>query len=381
MGAAGGSAAAGGGVSGATAGGGSLVAASRFEFGSATGLGARLSPERIGAKETFAACGCAIRTRDVPNATLRWVRTAAFACFAAGARCADAVPLMCVAGPAATAVVATTTAVAATFTAAALPPLSSACSTPAMPPKSEPRRSRLFHVSASCSKPAASARRARKIRVSTADCERPSSTEISRYVRPCHSRRRIARRWFSGISSSTSGRRITTWDDFLQDLEVVRGLDLPTAPGGAPPGEADVVRDLEEPGGLELGNDPAREPAEGVHEGRLDGVLGLLSRAQLVHAVAEDLIRVALVEDTRGLCARGGGPFDTGRSTDGRNCGQPVLLDCGSERHCEERSTANVGSPPAGENPPSRGLRSGRGPGLPAPGAARRRVPPGRAAG
>ena len=30
-------------------------------------------------------------------------------------------------------------------------------------------------------------------------------------------------------------------------------------------------------------------------------------------------------------------PFDTGRSTYGRNCGQPVLLTAASGRHCEVR--------------------------------------------
>src|SRR3954471_22142294 len=82
---------------------------------------------------------------------------------------------------------------------------------------------------------------------------------------------------------------LASGDDFLEDLEVVRCLDLAAAPGGAPAGEAHVVRDLEQPGGFELGDDPARESAEGVHERRLDGVLRLLTRAELMEAVAVDL--------------------------------------------------------------------------------------------
>src|SRR2546428_13212504 len=62
-------------------------------------------------------------------------------------------------------------------------------------------------------------------------------------------------------------------DDFLEHLEVVRCLDLAAAPGGAPAREAHVVRDLEQPGGFELGDDPARRPPEGVHERLLDAVL------------------------------------------------------------------------------------------------------------
>ena len=54
---------------------------------------------------------------------------------------------------AATVAVATARAVAATLTAAAPPPPSSALKQAIAPPTSAPRRSRLFHVSASCSRP------------------------------------------------------------------------------------------------------------------------------------------------------------------------------------------------------------------------------------
>ena len=49
----------------------------------------------------------------------------------------------------------------------------------------------------------ASERRARKISVSTAPSLNESSAAISRYERPCHSRIRIARRWF-GVSSASA---------------------------------------------------------------------------------------------------------------------------------------------------------------------------------
>src|SRR5439155_8771903 len=59
-------------------------------------------------------------------------------------------------------------------------------------------------------------------------------------------------------------------DDLLQYLEVVRRLDLAAAPGRPPAREANVVRDLEQPGGLELGDDAALQAAERVHERCLD---------------------------------------------------------------------------------------------------------------
>src|SRR5919197_4573342 len=110
--------------------------------------------------------------------------------------------------------------------------------------------------------------------------------------------------------------------DLLQHLHVVRRLDPPPPPGRAPPREADVVGDLEHPGLLDFGDDPAREAAEGVHERRLDGVLGLLARTELVEAVAEDLRRVTLVEIAGRLGAGGGGPLDPTRTTYGRNSSQ-----------------------------------------------------------
>jgi hypothetical protein len=49
--------------------------------------------------------------------------------------------------------------------------------------------------------------------VSTADCEISSSSAISWYDRPCHSRSRIAWRWLSGMCSSASVRRIRSSGD------------------------------------------------------------------------------------------------------------------------------------------------------------------------
>ena len=119
-------------------------------------------------------------------------------------------------------------------------------------------------------------------------------------------------------------------NDLLQNLEVVRRLDLPAAPGGAPAREAHVVRDLEEPGGLELGDDPALQTAEGVHERRLEGVLGLLARAQLVQAVAVDLGGVLLVEPARRIRAGRDRSLDASGTTYGRDCGH-CPPDCGYE--------------------------------------------------
>jgi hypothetical protein len=81
------------------------------------------------------------------------------------------------------------------------------------------------------------------------------------------------------------------------------------------------VGDLEEPRGLELGDDAALDAPEGVQERALDGVLGLLAGAELVEAVAEDLVRVLLVERTRRLGLGRKRPFDAAGTTYGRNCG------------------------------------------------------------
>src|SRR5206468_11556974 len=75
-------------------------------------------------------------------------------------------------------------------------------------------------------------------------------------------------------------------------------------------------------GRLELGDDTAPEPAEGVQEGALDGVLGLLARAELVQAVAKDLVRVLLVEVPRQVGFGVLDPVDAVRTAYGRNCCQ-----------------------------------------------------------
>jgi hypothetical protein len=97
-----------------------------------------------------------------------------------------------------------TATVAATFTAAALPRSIDLIPASRFPRSPARARARFRTGSGGCSSPAASERRARKMSVSTADCDRFSSSAISWYESPCHSRSRIARRWFSGIVSRTS---------------------------------------------------------------------------------------------------------------------------------------------------------------------------------
>ena len=70
------------------------------------------------------------------------------------------------------------------------------------------------------------------------------------------------------------------------------------------------------------GTTPRLIAAEGVQERALDRVLGLLARAELVQAVAEDLVRVLLVERARHVRLGGKRPFDAAGTTYGRNCGQ-----------------------------------------------------------
>src|SRR5207245_5289848 len=122
-------------------------------------------------------------------------------------------------------------------------------------------------------------------------------------------------------------------DDLLQHLEVVRALDPAATPRGAAARKADVLGDLEQPRLLGFGHDAPLQAAEGVHERRLDGVLRLLARAQLVDAVVVDLPRVALVERTRGVrlgCDNGPG-LDSGCTTSVGYCG-PCLLPPGRGR-------------------------------------------------
>jgi hypothetical protein len=109
----------------------------------------------------------------------------------------------------------------------------------------------------------------------------------------------------------------------LDQLHVARRLDE-SPPVGVPLlGQADVVRDLEEPRRLELGRGPALEPAERVQERRLRRILGLLTVAELMHAEREDLPLMALVEQAGGFTLRRepGRSRNRRRTAFGRNCG------------------------------------------------------------
>jgi hypothetical protein len=82
----------------------------------------------------------------------------------------------------------------------------------------------------------------------------------------------------------------------LQLLQVGRRLD-PRAPRRTQPArEADVVRDLVEPGCLELGNDALLQRPVDAQEGFLDSVLGILARAKLPSAITLDLSAVPFVQ-------------------------------------------------------------------------------------
>src|SRR5439155_5695566 len=75
-------------------------------------------------------------------------------------------------------------------------------------------------------------------------------------------------------------------------VRVLHELPLVAAPGRALPLAADVLGDLEQPGRLRPRHDALAQPAEGVHERVLDGVLRLLAARQPAEAVAEDPPRV-----------------------------------------------------------------------------------------
>ena len=62
--------------------------------------------------------------------------------------------------------------------------------------------------------------------------------------------------------------------------------------------------------------------SEGVQERALDGVLRLLARAELMQAVAKDLVRVLLVERPREVGLGRRRPLDACGTSYGRNCSQ-----------------------------------------------------------
>ena len=74
----------------------------------------------------------------------------------------------------------------------------------------------------------------------------------------------------------------------MQRIQVVCRLDTPAPARGLMAVVADVLRNLEKPGQLVFGNDPATETALRVEERRLDRVLCLLTRAEPGQAEAED---------------------------------------------------------------------------------------------
>ena len=69
------------------------------------------------------------------------------------------------------------------------------------------------------------------------------------------------------------------------------------------------MRDREQPRELGLGRDAALQRTMRVQERRLERVLGLVARAELVDAEPEDLSRVALVE-ILGRVGLAGGALD-----------------------------------------------------------------------
>jgi hypothetical protein len=78
-------------------------------------------------------------------------------------------------------------------------------------------------------------------------------------------------------------------------LGVACELDLPPPTRTVETGEANVVRDLEEPGQLDSRHDTASQPAERVQERRLHRVFGLIALAEPGQAESEDTPRIALV--------------------------------------------------------------------------------------
>src|SRR5581483_187773 len=112
-------------------------------------------------------------------------------------------------------------------------------------------------------------------------------------------------------------------NDVLHRLEIVERLDLAATRRRAQPRQADVLRDLVEPGELELGRVTALQPAERIQEGRLRCVLCLFLAAELMAAVRKDLPAVLRVEALRVLRTRSRRLRERLTCTTyGRNCDQ-----------------------------------------------------------
>jgi hypothetical protein len=80
----------------------------------------------------------------------------------------------------------------------------------------------------------------------------------------------------------------------VEGLRVSTELDPTPTPPRPRPLEADVVRDRVQPGGFRFRDDASPQGPERVEKRRLDRVLGLLARAELAAAEAEDAVGVAL---------------------------------------------------------------------------------------
>ena len=107
--------------------------------------------------------------------------------------------------------------------------------------------------------------------------------------------------------------------DGVDEIRVLDELEPAAAPVGVPVREADVVRDLQKPGDLDVGDDAAPESALRVEERRLERVLGFVRRAESAPAVRQDARTVPFVHrldrGAGGVCSTDdgiGGHFYTG---------------------------------------------------------------------
>jgi len=118
-----------------------------------------------------------------------------------------------------------------------------------------------------------------------------------------------------GNRPGLAGRGLRCCDDVLESIQVANSLDAAAPPGRFPTRPADVLRDLEQPGRLELRSHSPLKPAVSVEKGRLHRVLRLLAVPQEPQAIPEDSARVPGVQVRCGL--RFGLPAELGLG-DGR---------------------------------------------------------------
>jgi hypothetical protein len=110
---------------------------------------------------------------------------------------------------------------------------------------------------------------------------------------------------------------LSTGGNFLENVWIADYLELASATIRVPACQTDVAGDREKPGQLDVGDDSALKRSQRMHERRLQRVVSFVPVAQVIGAVGENAVGVALVEGVDGQRAwRGGGGLDACSTTE-----------------------------------------------------------------